>query len=248
MGERLDEAGLVWAAALVTGAAPADVVDAVDVAALSALVAEVDAIHDPVRAAAHLLARVVLERPFPMANAAIGWLATVELLQERGLHTAARPRDVVELCAAIRAGRADVAAQLRRWSTRSGFRCPACDRTVYEFSATGPRVLHGTSRAELTARCAFEHRSHDRHGGALATSSPSPIAPAVLARGDCGSVAVAVDGRTLVLSPYCDEPAIYRVSEVGEVSPGDLVGRWDALVARATTVGFVPADDLGALV
>ena len=110
-------------------------------------------------------------------------------------------------------------------------------------------MLHGTSHAELTARCAFEHRAHDRHGAARATaSSPSPIAPAVLARGDCGSVALAVDGRTLVLSPYCDEPAIYRVSEVGEVSPGDLVGRWDALVARGTTVGFVPADDLGALV
>ena len=248
MPDGLDEAGLVCAAALVTDTAPADIVDAVDAAVLGALVAEVDAIDDPVRAAAPLLSRSVRERPFPAFNAAIGWLAAVDLLRAHGLHAAARPRDVVELCGAIRAGAADVAAQLRRWTTSSGFRCPACDRTVYAFSARGPRVLHGTSRVELTARCAFEHRSHDRHGVRRATSSSSPIAPAVLARGECGSVAIAVDGRTLVLSPYCDEPPIYRVSEIGEVSPGDLVGRWDALVARATTVGFVPADELGALV
>jgi hypothetical protein len=124
----------------------------------------------------------------------------------------------------------------------SGFACPACGRTVYAFVTSRLPMLHGTSRTELTARCAFEHRSHDRRGRARPAderSDDGDIAT-VLARGACGSVALAVGERTVIVSPYCDDPVISRVSEVYDVSPGELLGRWDALVARATTIAYVP--------
>ena len=250
MGDRrIDEASLVCAAALVLEVTPADVLEEVEIAGLTALVATVDAIEDAARAAAHLLERIVLDRPFPRSSAAIGWLAAVDLLRAEGQHVDARPQDVVALCAAIRAGTADVVGQLRRWSTPSGFACPACGRTVYAFATARTPVLHGTSRTELTARCAFEHRRHDRRGRTRDADEPVERDRTVLARGECGSVALAVGGRTVIVSPYCDDPLIRRVSEVDDVSPGELLGRWDALVARATTIAFVPGavDDIDGL-
>ncbi|MGH9228690.1 MAG: hypothetical protein ACRD07_08160 [Acidimicrobiales bacterium] len=65
----------------------------------------------------------------------------------------------------------------------------------------------------------------------------------VLARGACGSFLLPGDRTNVVVSPFCDDPPIVRVVEVDEVRPGDLVGRWDRLVERSSTLGFVPADE-----
>jgi hypothetical protein len=248
----LDESRLVWVAALVQGVDPAESLSRVDVAVLVDIVAEADTVTEPVDAAAVLLVRIVRDRPFDGSNAAIGWLAAVELLAATHRRLAAPPADVVGLCESIRAGAAGsagVAAVLRRWvdGDGDGMACPVCGRRVYVLDAAARRfVMPGTARFELTARCAFEHGSHDRSGRpttAPAARRGEPRQP-VLARGVCGSFLVAGDAGAVVVSPFCDDPPIARVVEVGDVRPSDLVGRWDPLVGRSTTLGFVPADDV----
>lgn len=241
MPEGLDEATLLCTAAFVLDVDPRTVLDAVDVAELAALAAEVGAVADPVDAAAHLLVRVVRARPFPRANAAIGWLAAVDLLRAHGRFVQVRTARVVALCDEIRAGSDAVAPVLRSWSTLA-ITCPACGRSVYALDHSRRRVQPGFSRYELVARCSFEHGAHDRAGRERPRPVPRehPQHVPILARGECGSFAVALDGRTLVVAPYCDDPVIHRVVEVGDVSPGDLLGRWDALVGRSSTVRFVP--------
>jgi hypothetical protein len=57
-------------------------------------------------------------------------------------------------------------------------------------------------------------------------------------------VAVAGARRSVIVTPSCDEPPIVRVVAVGELHAGDLVGTWEALVARSTTIGFAPASEV----
>jgi hypothetical protein len=244
----LDEATLLWAAALVDETDPAELLAQVDVTVLAGIVARADAATAPVDAAARVLVEVVRTRPFPTGNAAIGWLAAVEVLAGARCRVAAGQDRVVALCADVRSGAAgatDVVAALRSWLVEEGIACPACGRRVYADEATGPRrAMPGASRFELTARCAFEHGRHDRSGRPLAPATRRPVERRlpVIAHGACGSFLVAGDRATVVVSPFCDDPPIVRVGEVDEVNAGDLVGRWDGLVERSSPLGFVPAD------
>ena len=245
----VDEARILWAAALVEGLDPAELLVTVDVGALAAVVADADTEVDAVDAAAALLVAMVRRRPFPAANAAIGWLAGVELLRESRLRIEADAGAVVALCERITAGGAaldEVRALLRAWLVEDGIPCPACGRRVY---ADDPGARHATRGAgggyELRARCAVEHGGHDREGRPV---SPPPARPAasrqpVLARGTCGSFLVADEAGGVAVSPFSDEPPLVRVVQVGELRAGDLVGRWDGLVRRSTTLGFVPAGE-----
>jgi hypothetical protein len=249
----MDESTLVWAAALVNDVDPAEVLAQTDVAALAAIVARADEASEPVDVAAWLLVGVVQGRPFPTGNAAVGWLAALDVLAVATCRVTVDRARVVRLCDDIRQGALGpgaVAAVLRGWVVENGIACPACGRRVYASDPAARRlVMPGTSRFELTARCAFEHRGHDRCGRLAALPAPSPAGHTVdrrlpvLARGACGSFLVAGDPTSVVVSPFCDDPPIVRVVEIGEICAGDLVGRWDRLVARSSTLGFVPADE-----
>lgn len=140
----LDESTLVWAAALVEDVDPAELLARVDVAVLARIVADVDEATAPIDAAARLLVRVVRDRPFFTGNAAIGWLAAVEVLAAGGWRVGVHRARVVRLCGDIREGvlsDADAAAVLRRWVVEDGMACPACGRRVYvRDAATGCRL------------------------------------------------------------------------------------------------------------
>lgn len=243
-----DEASLLWVAAFVEEVDPLVVLDRVDMAELAALVAEIDAIEEPIDAAARLLVRVVRDGPFPTSNNAIGWLAAVDLLRVAQLRIDMRAPRIAALCRSIRTDELDVvevASVLRHHVVLQGMACPACGKRVYVRDAAARRgLMPGATRFELTARCAFEHGGHDRRGQPVEPAPERVVSSCqpVLARGACGSFLVAGAGRGLVLSPYCDEPPIYRVVEVVDIVPGDLVGRWDLLVERSSTVGFVHAE------
>jgi prophage maintenance system killer protein len=248
-----DEAGVLWAAALVEGVDPARLLTSVDVTALSVAVAEAAAERDPVDVAAVLLVELVRRRPFPASNAAIAWLATVDLLAASSIRLVVEPDEAVELCRAIgggAAGRAEVAAAVRGRVVEVGLVCPVCGRRVHAGTDALDELARrlvppGGTAFELTARCAFEHGVHDRSGrpvAAVAARAGDARQP-VLARGACGSFLVAGEGGSVAVSPYCDDPPLVRVVEVDEVHPGDLVGRWDPLVRRSTPLGVVPADE-----
>ena len=151
----LDESELVWAAALVEDVDPAELLARVDVASLATIVADADEATGPIDAAARLLVRVVRDRPFLNGNAAIGWLAAVEVLAAAGWRVSVRRARVVGLCGDIREGvlgHADAASALRRWVVEDGIACPACGRRVYtRDAAAGRRLMPGGSRFELTA-------------------------------------------------------------------------------------------------
>lgn len=245
----LDESKLVWAAALVEDVDPAELLARLDVAALARIVADADEAIGPIDAAVRLLVRVVRDRPFRTGNAAIGWLAAVEVLAEAGWRVSVHRARVVRLCGDIREGLlsdGDAAAVLRRWVVEEGMACPACGRRVYvRDAAAGWRLMPGGSRFELTARCAFEHGRHDRSGRPVVARGDDRVEPRrpVLARGACGSFLLMGDRTNVVVSPFCDDPPIVRVAEVDEILPGDLVGRWDRIVERSSTLGFVPANE-----
>lgn len=250
MGEhrRIDEATLLWVAAVAVDEEPTALLATVDVAGLARIVAEVEATRDPVMAAAALLVGVIGDRPFPASNAAIGWLAATNLLAEAGYRVVARPKQVAQLCRRIRAEAlvADrVASALRGWLIPEGLGCPACGRRVYASDAIARRMVTPAGAPfVLTARCAFEHGAHDREGRPV---TPAPVRTweprqPLLARGPCGSLLVVAPDRTMVVSPYCDDPPIAKVSQVDHLSPGDLIGPWDSLLERSTPIGYVPAD------
>ncbi|HEX2849050.1 MAG TPA: hypothetical protein VHN98_00785 [Acidimicrobiales bacterium] len=252
MAERaaVDEATLLWAAALVEGVDPAALLERLEGAALATLAgvaADVEETTEPLEAAARLLVRMVRDRPFPADNAAIGWLAAVELLAAAHWRVEVDPRSVADLCGRVRDGaieNAEVASVLGRWAVADGVACPACGRRVYVLDAAARRVLlPGVADFELRARCAFEHGHHDRSGRPIAAREERPAeAPQpVLAWGECGSFLVAGDGASLVISPCGDDPPTVRVVEVDDVRPADLVGRWDRLVARSSTLGVIAA-------
>jgi prophage maintenance system killer protein len=163
-----DPAAIVWAAALVEERDPDDVLAGADEARLTQITAEVDAFDDPVEAAALLLVRLVQDRPFAGSASAIAWLAAVDLLRMEGLPVRATAKEVRALCRSLRSGRAAppaAAAQLRRWTTPPGLPCPACGQRVYADDArTRALVARHATAYELTGRCAYEHRSHDRLG------------------------------------------------------------------------------------
>lgn len=169
----LDVGTLVWAAALVEDRDPAEVLVDADVAVLDGIAREVAGIGEPVEAAAALLERLVRERPFAGAASAIAWLATVDLLRTARLPVRAAPRDVRVLCRDLRSGRAgrsDATTCLLRWTP--GIPCPACGRRVYVAADGGKAIaLRQATPYELTARCAYEHRTHGRSGRPLAPTT-----------------------------------------------------------------------------
>lgn len=245
----LDEAACVWAAALAVGVDPVQLSATVDVAALAVVVADADVAADPVDAAARLLVGMVRRRPFPAPNASIGWLTSVDWLARRQLRVVADPPAVVELCGSIRAGSAEpaeVAAAMRAWVIADGIACPVCGRRVYARDPLARRSLAPVGgRFELTARCAFEHRTHDKSGRPMASPTTRPVegSQPILATGECGSFLVAGEAGSVAVSPLLDDPPIVRVVEIDDLRPGDLVGRWDSLIERSTTLGFVSADE-----
>ncbi len=199
MAERahIDEATLLWAAAVVGRVDPVAAANGVDVDALVRVVTAADDAPDPLSTAAGVLFNLITSRPFPSSNAAIGWLAATELLARVGCRVVVSSETVVSLCDAVRDGcrtEDQVAASLRSWMVVAGTACPVCGRRVYA-NASGARrtSMPGSARFELTARCAFEHRVHDKLGRAIARPfEPSPESrQPVLARGACGSLLIA---------------------------------------------------------
>lgn len=250
MGEhgRIDEATLLWAAAITLDDEPAALLATVDVAALTQIASEVEAAVDPVVAAAALLLGVTSARPFPASNAAIGWLAAANFLGEAGYRVVARPKQVAALCRRIRSEALApdrIASTLRAWLVEDGLGCPVCGRRVYASDAAARRlVTPAGAQFVLTARCAVEHGVHDRTGRPVERDPVRTWEPwqPLLARGPCGSLLLVAADRTMVVSPYCDDPPIARVLEVDHLSPGDLIGPWDGLIDRSTLIGYVPAD------
>jgi hypothetical protein len=170
---RLDEAALVWAAALVQDRDPAEVLAGADTTALTRIVHEVADIVDPVDAGARLLVELLQQRPFPGPASAIAWLAVVDLMRSAGHPVRATTQEVRTLCRSVRSGRRateGAATALRRWTAPPGLPCPVCDRRVYADDPMTRSLVarHGTPY-ELTSRCAYEHRAHDRSGRAYAS-------------------------------------------------------------------------------
>jgi hypothetical protein len=249
----VDAESLLWAAAVVDGVDPDVLSRTVDVDALTRVVDGVAAIpagDDELAVAAAVLVGVLVHRPFSSANAATGWLAATEVLARTDRRVVARPSHVLRLCDRVHAGRAgreEVEAALRGWVVVAGLGCPACGRRVYVDDLPSRRVVLPRSIPfELVSRCAFEHGAHDRDGrpavATPASAMESDSRRPVVARGPCGSILVAAGDESLIVAPSCDDPPIVRVVAVGELRAGDLVGPWDGLISRSTTLGFAPAD------
>lgn len=237
-------ATLVWVAATVVGVEPTILLTQTDLHALPAVIADCAPSADPIRDAAATLVSICRRRPFPRFNDAIAWLAAVEVVTRTGDRVRAPEHRVIDLCRSVRSGALgvdDVARELEAWRETVGLRCPACRRRVY----AGREGVMGhpslSSGYELTARCSFEHGAHDRHGrpNPPPQRTRTPRSTPVVATGACGSMLVVDDDGALIVSPSCDDPPLFRVVVPDSVGAGDLVGRWDRLVARSRTLGFV---------
>ncbi len=180
---RLSETELVWLAAAAAGTTPDDLLARTDMGALARVDAEADR-RDPdgdgdLHHAARLLLAVVRERPFPDdANAAAGWLAAAFVLERAGVRVRSHRRtEVVTFVAGLdeRTPLVDVVVGLERIASGGGRRlawlCPACGRELYARERRDRRaVTVGVTAYELTARCWFEHRAHDRAGRPFPTT------------------------------------------------------------------------------
>jgi hypothetical protein len=188
---RLDEADLVHVAAFATGTRPERVLAACDMAGLASVAAALEGASGGLEGAALVVLEMGRRRPLAVGNAATAWLAAAHLLAGDGLrlrigHLAATT--VFEASAELGAG--DVAAviaprtephrsRLRRTVRRligpvppagpGVVRCPACGRPLvqrrHDLVADG--VWTEAARLERVARCAAEHRRHDRLGVAI---------------------------------------------------------------------------------
>ena len=176
----IGEAELVCIAATASGGEPDRVLGTCDVAALARVVAaaEGSSAGRPFEHAATLVLALVREQPFPRrSNAAVAWLAAAVVLEAAGVRVRARADDVVAFVRGIGEGTEllDVVVGLEALATvgarRPTWRCPACKREVYAAERRAGRAIFvGVTAYELTNRCWYEHRAHDRQG------NPFPVA------------------------------------------------------------------------
>jgi hypothetical protein len=158
------------------------------VAGLVAVVAAVEGAATGLDAAALAVLEIGRRRPFGTGNAATAWLAAAHLLAGDGLrlrigHHAATtlfaasarlgPREVAAVIDAHTERYLSPARRALRWLVRPTPRpgpgvtwCPACGRPVvqrrHDLAAAG--MWADAARLERVARCAVEHRGHDRYG------------------------------------------------------------------------------------
>ena len=182
----LDEAELVHVAAVATGRHPAAVLADADVAALATVVARLEQAPSTVEAAATAVLEVGRRRPFGDASTPAAWLAAAHLLSLDGLRLHIGPVGAAGVLAdEPPLGVAEVAEVLRLHSGRRRSRLgrllgslfevtwpdgpsvlpgPACGRAIVQrrndVTTTGP--WSDMARAQRVARCAVEHRAHDR--------------------------------------------------------------------------------------
>jgi hypothetical protein len=185
---RLDEADLVHVAATATGTAPERVLAGCDVAGLASVAAVLESATCGLDAAALVVLEVGRRRPFAAGNAATAWLAAAHALAGDDLrlrigHLAATT--VFE--GSSRLGVREVAAVIEAHAERRGSFlrgvlrrltgpveptgpgvswCPSCGRPLvqrrHDIVAEG--VWVESARIQRIARCAVEHRDHDRFG------------------------------------------------------------------------------------
>jgi hypothetical protein len=182
----LDEAELVHVAAMATRRPPAAVLATTDVAALAHVVAHLEQATTRVEAAATAVLEIGRRRPFGDGSTATAWLAGAHLLALDGLSLRIGPVGAAGVIATDeRIGVAEVAAVLLEHSEPRRSRigrllrplfevhrpdgpsllpCPACGLPVVrrrnDIALAGP--WSSSAVAQRVARCAVEHRTHDR--------------------------------------------------------------------------------------
>lgn len=182
----LDEAELVHVAAVATGRHPDAVLAAVDVVALASVVAQLEQAPTAVEAAATAVLEVGRRQPFGAGSTATAWLAAAHLLSLEGIRLRIGPigaagvlggdpqLEVAQVAEILRlhSGRrrsvvGRLLASLFEVSWPDGpsvLPCPVCSRPVVQrrsdVTTTGP--WSEMARTQRVARCAVEHRAHDR--------------------------------------------------------------------------------------
>jgi hypothetical protein len=182
----LDEAELVHVAAMATGRPPATVLTTTDVAALAHVVAHLEQATTRVEAAATAVLEIGRRRPFGDGSPAAAWLAAAHLLALDGRSLRIGPVGAAGVLAAEeRIGVAEVTEVLVEHSEPRRSRigrllrpllevhrpdgpsllpCPACGLPVVrrrnDITDAGP--WSSSAVAQRVARCAVEHRTHDR--------------------------------------------------------------------------------------
>ena len=235
---QLDEAHLVLIAATVCAAAPEDVLDSTDVAALSRVCAVIETCREALDVAATALVAIATERPFGADSNAVAWLACALVAPAEAARVSADRAEALELVWRAACGDATVEDVREQLASRR-IRCPACRRTVGPH-APNARSSFRSDPVELVARCAAEHGAHGRFGQPLRVADPvedSPWRP-VVQNQLTGAMIVLADAAPLLLVP--DDEG-YLVSEPTFVA-GDLVGDWGALVDHARVRTSVAAD------
>lgn len=248
----LDEPRLILLAAAATRRSPEDVVAGADLRGAAAVVDDVERAPDAIRAAATALSSIARRRPFASGNAAAAWFTCAFLAPEGARRLSARRRDLVDVIVRIGEGVIDIDTLESMLHGRSDvpvpWPCPACGRALHTDSRYGGRgaTWLGPSRLELTARCAVEHRAHDRHGRTLTVTPAAPHEeatrwrPALRNHVTDAIVAIGDDGA-LLLTPNGEE---FVVGVVDDLTPGDLVGDWRPLHAKARIAARIPARDV----
>jgi hypothetical protein len=169
----IGEAELLCVAATASGIELDELLAGTDVAALARVVARTEPPTGAFEDAARLLLAVLQERPFPDdTNAATGWLAAALVLDGAGARVRGSRADIVAFVRSIdeQAELLDVVVGIERLAVasdgrRSSVRCPKCSRELYARERReGRAVIVGVSAFELTNRCWYEHRAHDRRG------------------------------------------------------------------------------------
>jgi hypothetical protein len=126
----------------------------------------------PFEEAAELALAIVRERPFDGgANGAVAWLAISVVLDAARVRVRARAADVVAFVRGLDEASSvlEVTAAIERLAAvaarRPTWRCPACHRELYAAERRAGRAIFvGVTDFELTNRCWYEHRAHDRRG------------------------------------------------------------------------------------
>lgn len=183
----IGEAELVSIAAAAAGTTATELLERTDMGALArvAAAAEVDA--GTLEHAARLLLAIAQERPFPDgSNLAAAWLTAAFVLEEAGVRHRVRAADAVPFVAGLdeRSALGDVMVTLERIVARNGPRmawfCPVCGRELYARERREGRLINvGITAFELTNRCWYEHREHDRRGRPFRSAAADPVPVAV---------------------------------------------------------------------
>jgi hypothetical protein len=115
----------------------------------------------------------------------VAWLTAAYVLGDAGIDVNATTRAVVAFVGGLD-GATDpsgIVVELHRLVTGTGPRtswlCPVCQRELYCRERRERRVLRvGGTAFELTNRCWFEHRAHDRRGRPFARRDEVAVAVA----------------------------------------------------------------------